>query len=1050
MLRPLRITLEIIASLVGIVILLGLFLAWRLSQGPLQSSFLTPYLERGIETLAPGTTATIDHSLLAWDDMDHSIALHADNVEVHDRYGNTIAAIPQLDVQLSLIGMMFGQFLPTALTVTHPQMQLQRHADGSFVFGNKAVLTPSAPDTTKDDDDTLKENVSRIADHLLHAFFTHQLQISHAVFSIHDIATNSDWSVRIPEIGLDRSGRELTGHAMVDVAQKDKTSTVEMHYAYDREKNLHRLVTQFKDITPAFFAGGHPATLGIGQAAILNLPLTGEIELALDEDMDVVSSTLDLHGGAGTLNDLALWDEPRAVKSLELKADYDQEKSVFHIPSAVIDFGGPRLSVQAAGKPKSALQKTLVGFFREIMNINLAVQLDNWPMDQYGQLWPKTIIPDVREWIAANISKGTFNHGEAELKATLDPSHLDNINFTEGKGKITASGARVQYVDGMPAVEDVSAEALFDLNHLTAQILGGGLGDIKIVPFTLSITGFEDDIQNISIPLKVTGPIPSILSLIDRPPLGYAKAVGLSPKDVAGQADAEVTFHFPLLKTLTMNDIGVVASANLSQVASSKLVPGVNATQGSLALNLTDEGFTIKGPLTLNAVPFQVAWQQSFKESENKPLKQADVTGTMGADQWHSLGIDAFNGTHGLMAVSFQMTQPTKTKTLFSGTLDMTAADIRVDAINWKKPAQTAAIMRFAAERQNDLIKITSIDLDGPQTNVKGKATLTDDNVLTSLTLNPMIIGRTHASLHFSRLDEDDRNHGDTLHFDVSGEAFDISGLQNGKEGDNAKPQSKEFSIKVGKLFTGENGFITQAEGYAIRDQQGWSEINLHGFADGTQPLAIELKDNKGGGRSFDLTCDDFGAALKGLGLSDKVRGGNVDIHGESEAENPRLIVGDFTVGSFTVGNLPMLAVLMNAASPFGFKGLFTDSMDFKHINGKLSWEGDTIKLKDVHAAGASVGINIAGKLDTGSNEANLHGTMVPFQVMNSILNSIPVIGNLLTGGDNQGFFAVSYKINGPMDNPQISVNPISLLTPGFLRNVFFGSSSDDDDETPP
>jgi hypothetical protein len=84
MLRPLRITLEIIASLVGIVVVLGLFLLWRLNMGPVQAAFLTPAIETGIENLAPGTQVSIAHTLLSWDDVHHSVALHADGLRVND------------------------------------------------------------------------------------------------------------------------------------------------------------------------------------------------------------------------------------------------------------------------------------------------------------------------------------------------------------------------------------------------------------------------------------------------------------------------------------------------------------------------------------------------------------------------------------------------------------------------------------------------------------------------------------------------------------------------------------------------------------------------------------------------------------------------------------------------------------------------------------------------------------------------------------------------------------------------------------------------------
>jgi hypothetical protein len=33
--------------------------------------------------------------------------------------------------------------------------------------------------------------------------------------------------------------------------------------------------------------------------------------------------------------------------------------------------------------------------------------------------------------------------------------------------------------------------------------------------------------------------------------------------------------------------------------------------------------------------------------------------------------------------------------------------------------------------------------------------------------------------------------------------------------------------------------------------------------------------------------------------------------------------------------------------------------------------------------------------------------------------------------------FAASYALRGPLDDPAVSVNPLTALTPGFLRGLF-------------
>ena len=80
----------------------------------------------------------------------------------------------------------------------------------------------------------------------------------------------------------------------------------------------------------------------------------------------------------------------------------------------------------------------------------------------------------------------------------------------------------------------------------------------------------------------------------------------------------------------------------------------------------------------------------------------------------------------------------------------------------------------------------------------------------------------------------------------------------------------------------------------------------------------------------------------------------------------------------------------------------------------------------------------------TGTGEVNLNfqtidmdGALVPAYSTNSVLGEIPVIGDIFVGKKGEGVFALSYTVKGIFSNAQILVNPLSALTPGFLRGIF-------------
>ena len=57
--------------------------------------------------------------------------------------------------------------------------------------------------------------------------------------------------------------------------------------------------------------------------------------------------------------------------------------------------------------------------------------------------------------------------------------------------------------------------------------------------------------------------------------------------------------------------------------------------------------------------------------------------------------------------------------------------------------------------------------------------------------------------------------------------------------------------------------------------------------------------------------------------------------------------------------------------------------------------------------------------------------------LMVPVVNEIPVLGQILSGGEGEGILAMTFTLSGPARDPSLSVNPLSLLAPGFLRNIF-------------
>ena len=57
-------------------------------------------------------------------------------------------------------------------------------------------------------------------------------------------------------------------------------------------------------------------------------------------------------------------------------------------------------------------------------------------------------------------------------------------------------------------------------------------------------------------------------------------------------------------------------------------------------------------------------------------------------------------------------------------------------------------------------------------------------------------------------------------------------------------------------------------------------------------------------------------------------------------------------------------------------------------------------------------------------------------------LNGTRVLGPLIVGREGEGVFGITWRIGGTIKDPDVLVNPLSVLAPGFLRRLFELSGS--------
>jgi hypothetical protein len=205
-------------------------------------------------------------------------------------------------------------------------------------------------------------------------------------------------------------------------------------------------------------------------------------------------------------------------------------------------------------------------------------------------------------------------------------------------------------------------------------------------------------------------------------------------------------------------------------------------------------------------------------------------------------------------------------------------------------------------------------------------------------------------------------------------------------------------------------------------------------------PEQIQASIRKAGnGRRLLVKAADGGALLRAADVVGTIQGGRLSLDATYDDRTPSSpLTGTAELMDFSVRDAPALGKLLQAATIYGvvdaMRGpglLFTDAvLPFR-------WDGGVLQLSEARAFSASLGLTARGSVDTNRNTLALQGTVVPAYVLNSMLGRLPLIGRLFSAEAGGGLVAVDYGLNGPMANPTVSVNPLSALTPGFLRGLF-------------
>ena len=161
------------------------------------------------------------------------------------------------------------------------------------------------------------------------------------------------------------------------------------------------------------------------------------------------------------------------------------------------------------------------------------------------------------------------------------------------------------------------------------------------------------------------------------------------------------------------------------------------------------------------------------------------------------------------------------------------------------------------------------------------------------------------------------------------------------------------------------------------------------------------------------------------------------EINFELHKQEGKDTVGSLHIRDMRVIGAPFLAKLISLSSIEGLLELLgSNGMVLNNIKAEYSLNNDFLYIKNGVATNQSFGITLAGSREMGNKIINYTGVLSPMFSLNGIVKKLPLIGNLLGGNEGEGIFGINYFATGTLPDPRVTVNPLSIITPGKFREL--------------
>lgn len=1006
-----RIGLGIAAVGVVSMVLLGLYGAWRLSQGPVSLGVVKPYLEERLEALGLPYRVAFSDLVLNWGGTERPLDLVISDAELRGEDERVVARISEISMGLSLPALLGGALVVKTIGLADADVTAVRRKDGTLSIGlagdGRGSLTLFESGNGERSGRSLLGKLDRVAIH-------------RASISLDDRLLGLRMSPERVSIDLERTPHAVIGVFDIDSWSGDRRLSLGGTAEYRLKDRTARIDLDFRGLDPGRLA---PVLAGwfphLPDTTGVSVPLQGRLEMSSDPDGGLRKARFTVAGAAGSLSPAALGGHRYDIRSLVLDGSYDGTADTVAIDRMDIDLGAPRLS----------LSGTITGVGKA-PRLRARARLEGMTMAALGRYWPDGVAEGARRWLTANLNEGDVRDVDARLVASFPDTgaRIERVKVTLGLERAT-----VHYFKPLPPITDAKGTVVIDRDRVKIAVEEGRVDKLRLAEGRIDIGGLSVDRAHLTLETRVSGPVATALSVLDHPRLRYASRVGLVPGQVRGTLSMRIKGSFPLIDALALEDTALNASGTLSGAAADGVFLGRDLTSDALSFALDTKGMKIEGDAHLSGVAASVGWQEDFTGAADT-LRRYNIRARLTEAERKRFGVSLSPVIKGALTVEATYEISSRKTERVVGTLDTTDAELALTPLEWWKPPGVAGRAAFEIGFEDGAARTIRIaSLAAGDLRAAGRLILDRGRIRKVEIDNFSVTGRFDL---VGALTADDAR-GWTV--DARGALFDAAPLQRLMEGEGGAwlpPLRIAARFDHTKLTEGRR--IRDSSLNADRRADGWHTIDLAGRFTNGKRFELSYRPGEGTG-AFRMNSEDAGEIFGLLGDTKWVRGGRVAMSAKrGTGDRARQWKGELVVRDFVLTGAPRLVEALRIASlgslseELGGRGVGVEKLALP-----FAFDGSIVRISGGRAFGTGFGATGRGTIDVDQETLKIDGTLVPAYKLNAALGELPGIGILFTGEEHGGLFAAPYAIQGKLEKPSFSVNPLGVLTPGVFRNIF-------------